>query len=270
MFTPPRPAPIILAHGLFGFQRIGVGPWTWLAYFKGIPRLLEQRGHRVYAPSVHPTGGISRRSQRLGQLIDARFPGQPVHLVAHSMGGLDARQLLTDDRWQEGRILSLITVGSPHLGSSLAEMAKRRLDPFYRLLRTAGWDHQGVLDILPDRALKWHEATPRPDSIPCYSVAGHPNEEQLSWPLILPHRSLERTEGPNDGLVSVKSALGFGTPLARPAIDHLQQMNWFSGHPQLGVEERVNDLYRHLLSVIDRHDPAFQAVDPPLVASTSP
>ena len=35
-------------------------------------------------------------------------------------------------------------------------------------------------------------------------------------------------EGPNDGLVSVESALGFGTPLPNWPVDHLRQMNWLA------------------------------------------
>ena len=41
-------------------------------------------------------------------------------------------------------------------------------------------------------------------------------------------------------------------------------MNWFSGHPQLGVEERVNSLYRHLLAVIESARPRLRrTTDPP-------
>ena len=38
--------------------------------------------------------GIDTASDELARVIRARFPGQPVHIVAHSMGGLVARNMI--------------------------------------------------------------------------------------------------------------------------------------------------------------------------------
>src|SRR4051794_20688124 len=40
-------APIVLAHGLFGFERLGLGRFTWACYFRGIPEFLQSLGNRV-------------------------------------------------------------------------------------------------------------------------------------------------------------------------------------------------------------------------------
>jgi triacylglycerol lipase len=250
-----RRAPIILTHGLLGFARIGFGSWTLAVYFRGIPEYLRLRGYRVYVPRVHPTAGIARRARKLAERIDAAFPGERVHIIGHSMGGLDARELITHPDWSE-RVLSLTTIGSPHLGSLLAERVFPRIDPVYRILRAVGWDHQGFYDILPECAMRWHEATPAPDHVPCYSVAGDAPSDYVSWPLRRLFQSHTELDGSNDGLVSVRSALAFGQPLPPAPIDHFHQMNWCTGTPGIRVWSPVRRMYRRIVETIEQHDPA--------------
>ena len=45
----------------------------------------------VFAVEVDPTGGIAERSAEMKAQIQGRFTGTRVHVIAHSMGGLDAR-----------------------------------------------------------------------------------------------------------------------------------------------------------------------------------
>ena len=93
---PPRPqiprlnAPIVLAHGLFGFTRIGLGRITLTPYFRSIPELLRGAGNRVLVTRVPSIAGVEHRAGRLGEQIFKAFPDEPVHLIGHSMGGLDA------------------------------------------------------------------------------------------------------------------------------------------------------------------------------------
>ncbi|MBV8269797.1 MAG: hypothetical protein JO252_26030, partial [Planctomycetaceae bacterium] len=108
-------APIVLAHGLFGVGPVGVGRLRFASYFRGIPEFLRAGGNRVVVTRVPPIAGVKTRARRLGEQVEAAFPGEPVHIIGHSMGGLDARQLLADPAWS-GRILSLTTIGTPHLG----------------------------------------------------------------------------------------------------------------------------------------------------------
>ena len=43
-------APIVLVHGLLGFDRVRLGPFTLLRYFPGIEDALTSVGHRVGVP----------------------------------------------------------------------------------------------------------------------------------------------------------------------------------------------------------------------------
>lgn len=257
----PLRAPVVLAHGLLGFAQIGVGRWTLASYFRGIPDYLASLGVRVFVPRVHPTAGIARRAKKLAERIDARFPGERVHLIGHSFGGLDARQLLMDERWQD-RVLSVTTIAAPHLGSTFAEHARTRLGSIYRLLKASRWDHQGFYDLVPDAMRRWHEATPSPDCIPCYSIAGDPADD-VCWPLRKLHAALMNWEGPNDGLVSVASTQAFGTVLPPCPIDHFRQMNWCTGAPSKVPATKVRALYRSIIERIATHDVPVDADAPP-------
>lgn len=218
-------APIVLAHGLGGFSRIGVGPVTFTTYFRGIPQALETAGNRVLVTRVPPLAGVETRSGRLGEQIERELGDQPVHLIGHSMGGLDSRRLLADPSWRR-RILSLTTIGTPHLGSWLADFAKLRVGRIYRLLERVGVDPRGCLDVTRGEAGRYHDRNPAPTDIPCFSVAGEPTVESVCWPLRRFHSILGELDGPNDGLVSTQSALAFGTPLPIWPADHLRQLNW--------------------------------------------
>lgn len=218
-------APIVLAHGLFGFTRIGIGRLTVTAYFRGIPGAMEEAGNRVLVTRVPPIAGTEKRARRLADQIERAFPDEPIHLIGHSMGGLDARRLLANAEWRR-RVLSLTTIGTPHLGTALADYAKLRVGRIYRLMASLGIDPQGCLDVTRRAARRFHRLNPPLTNIPCFSVAGDPIHENVCWPLQRTSAALWELEGPNDGVVSVESALAFGTPLPLWPLDHFRQLNW--------------------------------------------
>jgi triacylglycerol lipase len=247
MRTTALRAPIVLAHGLFGFGRVCCGPLILASYFRGIPEMLRAMGHRVLVTRVHPTAGVRRRAKRLGERIQAVFPDEPVHILGHSLGGLDARELLRDPSWH-GRVLSVTTIAAPHLGSTMASLSKKRFGPVFRLLRAIGWDIEAVTDMTPDRARRWHEETPVPEGVPCFSVAGDPRPQDVCFLLRRLHSVMLRFEGPNDGIVSVESARAFGTPLDPWPVDHFQQTNQWTGFSAHKMPQKIRDSY---LAVIE-------------------
>jgi triacylglycerol lipase len=218
-------SPIVLAHGLFGFKEIGLGPLTVATYFRGIPEALRASGNRVVVTQVPPIASIARRAKRLAEQIEAAVPGEPVHIIGHSSGGLDARWLVTDPDWAR-RVLSLTTIATPHLGSTIADFAKLRFGRIYQHLSALGVDHRGLLDVTRRSARAFHRRAVPARDLPCFSVAGTPPAESVCWPLRRLHAALLELEGPNDGLVSVESATAFGTPIPAWPLDHLRQMNW--------------------------------------------
>src|SRR5579871_2580324 len=126
-FRIPRlRAPIVLVHGLMGFDSLRLGPLLLVEYFRGIPAVLRAAGNRVFVASLSPTGGIVDRAGQLKDLLDRESPHEPVHLLAHSMGGLDSRYLISR-MGMAHRVLSLTTLGTPHRGTTFADWGVRRL-----------------------------------------------------------------------------------------------------------------------------------------------
>jgi triacylglycerol lipase len=229
---------------------------------------------------VPPIAGIEARASRLGEQIAAAYPDEPVHLIGHSMGGLDARMLLADPEWGQ-RILSLTTIGTPHLGSPIADFAQFKVGQVYRLLTALKIDHRGFLDVTQQNAREFHGKFPAPETVRCFSVAGNPTVEEVCWPLQRLYLVLSELDGPNDGLVSVDSALAFGTPLPHWPVDHFRQMNWMvpepdaktngAGTPVQFYAEVVTNLARLGFAAADaaEDEPAPSATLPAPIDSTS-
>src|SRR4051812_388083 len=118
--TPKLDAPIVLVHGLCGFDRLYAFRRPVKDYFPGIRAHLEAAGNRVLAARVSPTSGVARRAADLKRFIDLEVPAGPVHVIGHSMGGLDARYMIAK-LGMESRVKSLTTVGTPHRGTTFAD-----------------------------------------------------------------------------------------------------------------------------------------------------
>src|SRR5438132_5939720 len=113
--TAPR-LPVVLAHGFLGFDEIGLGNRKHL-YFRGIGEQLERAGAQLYCPRVPPASSISARAARLADLIRA-LPEPRVNIVAHSMGGLDARYAISRLGLAD-KVASLVTIRSEEHTSEL-------------------------------------------------------------------------------------------------------------------------------------------------------
>ncbi len=110
---------MVLAHGFAGFDTIGV-PGLRLAYFRGVSGQLRAAGVEVHAMRVSPLASIGARARQLAAQIERLGVGR-VHIVAHSMGGLDARFAISS-LGLAPRVASLTTIGTPHHGTPLADL----------------------------------------------------------------------------------------------------------------------------------------------------
>lgn len=192
-------------------------------------------------PRVPVIGSIERRARALAeQIMGFPFPDAqaPIHIIAHSMGGLDARYALHRDvSGLAARVASLSTIATPHRGSPIADLLVGPPRDVRSLRRVVSETLQsaiavfgvstGALDNLRTAfAEQFNRDHPDVAHIPCYCYAGNGAE---SYPLRLMSayiRHVGRTdvERENDGLVSVASASWRPLAEAPWPTDHLGEV----------------------------------------------
>src|SRR4051812_27789243 len=173
--------PVVLAHGFLGFDEIGVGARKHL-YFRGVGAHLESMGAQVYSPKVPPASSISVRAQRLADLIRA-LPDPRVNIVAHSMGGLDARYAISQLGLGE-RVASLTTIGTPHLGTPLANAGNALFGAISRMLRRF-FDVVAFGDLTSEGMAKFNTEVPDASGVAYACVVGRSRRlrtNPLLWP----------------------------------------------------------------------------------------
>jgi len=222
---PKLAAPLVLVHGLCGFDKLSAFRRPVAEYFPGVRAHLEQAGNRVLVAKVSPMAGVAQRAADLKRFIEREVPTGPVHVVGHSLGGLDARYMVAKLGMSE-RVQSVTTIGTPHRGSSFADWGVNRfarlLGPFLRLL---GIPHQAFFDLTTDSCRRFNEEIPDVQSVRYYSVAGLCERAWVGLEWLFPYNLVQRAEGPNDGVVSVASATWGEHTDVWPG-DHLNLVNW--------------------------------------------
>src|SRR5918993_255332 len=224
--------PIVLHHGLLGSGDIAIGP-VKLSYFRGIDRAIAARGHPTIVSRVHPTGSIELRARQLKVNIlrglkqhnvpprDAR-----VLIIAHSMGGLDARHMIANLGMAD-RVAALLTVTTPHRGSPYADWCVENLGEKLgcgRLLNMMGLDVRAISDLTTANCRQFNRAVKNIAGVQYFSVsAARPWHRVPPW-AIHAHKIVTAAEGDNDCVVSVKSST-WGTHLGVWPADHFHAIN---------------------------------------------
>lgn len=217
--------PIVFAHGLLGFGEMKLGTGR-LRYFKDIPDHLESAGNRVLMSGVSPTGSIARRAEKLKANIIREFGESPVHVIAHSMGGLDARYMISHLD-MAGRVATLTCVGTPHRGSSFADWicAQGERTKSFALLLRLGVDLDAFADLTRESCAEFNKRTPDAAGVRYFSIAGDKPVARTLYILRPSHKIIAREEGPNDGLVAIESAR-WGETFEIWDCDHVNLVGW--------------------------------------------
>ena len=131
VLQPSRPTkyPILLHHG---FNASRTNGWA----FYGVVDALARDGQEASTTEVEPFHGVPVRAATLAKQVDAAIDAHcrnspqkdvcksqtKINLVAHSMGGLDARWLVSQLGYGD-RIATITTISSPHGGTAIADTA---------------------------------------------------------------------------------------------------------------------------------------------------
>lgn len=235
--SPALRNPIVLVHGATTKgSRLEIGWLDFGEYFENIPAFYSGTGTPVKTAQLTTDGSIGERAAVLKNFIETEFPGRMVNLVAHSLGGLDARYVVSRLGCQQ--VASITTIGTPHHGTPLANWAERQARkgyPWYWFFRLLGYD-MAKRRFLKEITTDFMDGTFNPkvqniNEVRYYSVitsAAFYNYtmSHLFW---FPTRWLEGEHHPlsqhgHDGMVPMDS-MRWGKVIGMFEADHLSQIN---------------------------------------------
>jgi len=260
--------PIVLAHGICRFDVLMNTVFVLddrdddrLHYFRKIRSHLAAHGYLVHHSQVAWAAGVQERAYQLREelrRITRDFTLYPkVHVIAHSMGGLDARHMIVDYEMPH-RVASLATISTPHWGSSFADWGIRHFDRVVTVARRMGLDIAGFRDLTTDRCAEFNEraaAYEHQCGVVFRTYAGVQTRAKTFAPLRFSHRIIEAAEGENDGLVSLKSAKWRDEYFVKAIeADHRNEIGWWDmTDPEQqreapAFEARIQRLYLEIAS----------------------
>lgn len=218
--------PLVLCHGLFGFDTIS-SPVPLIikdrSYWNGIKETLQEQGATVITGSVAPAGSIAERAEMLAQSLKSKLlasdngedPAEPipVNIIGHSMGGLDARYMISNIPLGRIKPVSLTTVATPHHGSYFADYVCKRIltkqaQRFIGQFGPAiGIDSiEGIQQLTRTYVMEqFNPKCPDVENV-VYTSYGARFRPGLSSTLRYSWKKIYKVEGDNDGMVSVTSA----------------------------------------------------------------
>jgi triacylglycerol lipase len=255
--TTQKHHPIILAHGItrpdyiidfikrkMNFQGITLVSEKF-HYFKGIASFLRHHGFEVYHTSVSFAADIETRARDLTREINkilANTGHQKLHIIGHSMGGLDARHMIVNHSMAY-KVASLTTIGTPHLGTSVADwFIQIGLDKIVGTIRNV-INLEGFRSLTTKACREFNDFARDAEAANSvvYQVYASAQKRELTFRLF--QKTWQITydkEGDNEGLVSVKSQKWEDRLVGKngavkiikqhvfpmPA-DHVNQMGWW-------------------------------------------
>ncbi|KAF3987459.1 hypothetical protein FT663_03916 [Candidozyma haemuli var. vulneris] len=253
--------PMVLCHGLSGFDTLTLFEVPQVAdanadleevaenvkksgisvnYWHGIEEALTKAGASVIIARVPPFGSIDQRAERLDALLkekcsghEGKEPGErlKINIVGHSMGGLDARYLISKIQNEKSpyEVVSLTTIGTPHHGSECADFvmdlvskdaALEAICPKAIPQLTTHFMKGFNKDVINDSKVSYfsYGASMPPQGVRVFRATYE----------IIKHEIQKRggTHFENDGMVSVESSR-WGEYLGTLSdVDHLDLINW--------------------------------------------
>jgi triacylglycerol lipase len=226
--------PVVLAHGLLGFDTIRLGR-SRHEYFRGVRARLEKEGIVVHPARVGKTASVAARAADLAAFVET-LDVKRVNVVAHSMGGLDARYAVA--RLGIGRrVASVVTIGTPHLGTPVADMGaavgERAL--LFAAMEKLGVHTAAFQDLTSARMKQFNRAVVNVRGVYYASVIGAASRRREVNPMLLPtYLWLACCAGASDGVVPASSQ-PWGDVLRAVDADHWAQIGWSRRFDAVGL-----------------------------------
>jgi triacylglycerol lipase len=251
---PPLPHyPIVLVHGFLGFGEIRLlgRPFR---YFRGVAEAMAETGATVHIVTLPAAASVEERARVLTDAVRA-LSAPRVHLVAHSMGGIDARYAIARLGLAD-RVASLVTIGTPHLGTPLARLGNLRpVAGLRRVVTRVGYRTDAIEWLTPERMARFNDECPDHPDVYYACVVGSSRWRITNPGLWTGHVLMGRAAGVSDGVVPVSSQR-WGEVIAELDADHWAQIGW-----AVGVD--VRPLYRDIALALRAREPALAVTGRP-------
>ncbi|MGA8942522.1 MAG: hypothetical protein WB502_07360 [Thermoactinomyces sp.] len=226
--TPPdadlKKPPIVFVQGLNGKAQ----SWWSETFYHGMNDMYETAfnyGYRTAFVQLHDAGGNPATYWENGKLLARmleeiyRHFGQKVNIVAHSKGGLDTQAALVH-YGASSYVNKVVTLGSPHYGSHVADLAYSWWAGW--LAELLGLKSDATYSLQTGEMAKFREVTDKhPNTLKnrYYTAAGTNWGPPLS--ALWFGGAYLSAHGDNDGLVNVWSTrLPYGQHLFTSDVDH--------------------------------------------------
>lgn len=280
--------PLILAHGIARFDFLlasfvrQLGPLRQfvevaadgLHYFKGVARHLRANGFDVYHSAVGFAAGLPRRAADLKEEVErvlALKGAEKVHIIGHSMGGLDARYMIARLGMAE-RVASLTTIGTPHTGTSLADWGLTNTN--HKLIKALRHviDLDGFLALTTTACREFNESALESEAaneVFYQTYASFEARRKVFTPLKGTWDVIQQREGDNDGLVPRASQLWVSELVGSEGrvkqvpqhdfpipADHLNQVGWWD----IGELDLGNTPLQHLARSVCEYESSIKDV----------
>lgn len=191
--------PVLFLHGLntYGDDCVHIGPLNFGPFHKYLKTDLATLGYGLITVAGNPSSQLSEIvvSTRDQLLSHSLWNTKGIHILGHSMGGLVGRRLVLDSEIRR-RILSLVTLATPHRGSLLAEAAAHlslKKSVLSRALSVVGYrleNRTNAFSQLSPKAIEvFNSKTPDVSGIEYGCIVAGSDQPLLSWPM----RSLSKT-----------------------------------------------------------------------------
>jgi triacylglycerol lipase len=237
VLAPRGPYPIVLVHGFLGFDSLEIFGRR-LDYFRGVVEELRAHGAEVHVVRLPPLASVPERAAVLAGHVDG-LDAERVNIVAHSMGGIDARYAIAALGISE-RVASLITIGTPHRGTPLAELGRLGAARAVRAVFERLGVSAGATDCLtPEQMDTFNRSVIDVPDVYYGSIVGRPRINKPPLPL-RPGGILLQRAGTSDGVVPSASQ-AWGEVIAEIDADHWAQIGWSTSYD-------VRPVYRSILT----------------------
>ena len=181
-----------------------------LHYFRGVKSFLDDDGFDTHHTRVGFASSLVARSAELKAQVEEILKttgAEKVHIIGHSMGGLDARAMIARLGMAD-KVASLTTIGTPHHGTSFADFKLNRGgDKLIEAVSNA-IDFRGFGDLTRPACKAFNDEVRDAEAANGVFYQTYAASEgrdatfiflQPSWDII------NKEEGENDGLVPVTS-----------------------------------------------------------------